>query len=118
MGTILECAAKILFLELFQHLTYCLVVAMICNVGRGQAGNKQISILMYIQFVQACKIPNVLQAPDQPQPRFTMSPENFLAQNGPRPLDEEEIQEAVRALLVTSAPPALIRIIGRAAYDA
>lgn len=59
----------------------------------------------------------VLQLEDQPQERFVMTPENYLRFDGPPPLDAEEIVEAVRELLMSSAPPALIRIIGRTAYS-
>lgn len=47
-----------------------------------------------------------------------MTPEIYLRHAGPDPLDAEEIQEAVRELLLSSAPPALIRVIGRDSYEA
>ena len=47
-----------------------------------------------------------------------MTPEAYLTGAGPKPLDEDEIKEAVRELLISSAPPALIRVIGRTAYQA
>ena len=47
-----------------------------------------------------------------------MTPEAYLTAAGPKPLDEDEIKEAVRELLMSSAPPALIRVIGRTAYQA
>lgn len=47
-----------------------------------------------------------------------MTPENYLAPVGPKPIDEDEIKEAVRQLLMSSAPPALLRVIGRIAYTA
>lgn len=60
-----------------------------------------------------------MEVVDQPhQPRFIMSPENYLRHDGPEPLDAEEIKEAVRELLMSSAPPALMRVIGRTAYQA
>jgi len=59
-----------------------------------------------------------LQASDHSPARFVMSAENYLKHNGPAPLDAEEIKEAVRDLLLSSGPPALIRVIGRTAYQA
>lgn len=58
-----------------------------------------------------------LQAQDQPQERFVMTPNNYLRNDNPPPLDAEEIMEAVHELLMSSAPPALIRVIGRTAYQ-
>lgn len=46
-----------------------------------------------------------------------MSRDNFLRHDGPPALDADEITEAVRNLLMSSAPPALIRVIGRTAYQ-
>ena len=59
-----------------------------------------------------------LQPTETPQPRFVMTPEAYLTAAGPKALDEDEIKEAVRELLMSSAPPALIRVIGRTAYQA
>lgn len=36
--------------------------------------------------------------------------------SGPAPLDEDEIREAVEALLLRRAPAALVRLIGKNAY--
>lgn len=47
-----------------------------------------------------------------------MTPENYLSHGGPKPIDEEEIKEAVRQLLMSSSPPALLRVIGRTAFQA
>ena len=58
-----------------------------------------------------------LQAAEQPQERFVMTPANYLRHDGAPPLDADEIMEAVRDLLMSSAPPALIRVIGRTAYQ-
>ena len=59
-----------------------------------------------------------LQPSSEPVPRYTMTPENFVAPAPSEPLDAEEIKEAVKILLMSSGPPALIRIIGRTAYTA
>jgi hypothetical protein len=45
-----------------------------------------------------------------------MTAERFMAQDAPRPLDEEEVREAVWELLFTRVPPALVRVLGRQAY--
>ena len=58
-----------------------------------------------------------VQPQDQPQERWVMSRDNFLRHDGPAALDADEITEAVRELLMSSAPPALIRVIGRTAYQ-
>lgn len=60
----------------------------------------------------------LVQPSSVPQPRFVMTPENFIAPPVNEPLDAEEIKEAVKNLLMSSAPPALIRVIGRTAYNA
>jgi hypothetical protein len=39
-----------------------------------------------------------------------------MAQDAPRPLDEEEVREAVWELLFARVPPALVRVLGRQAY--
>lgn len=59
-----------------------------------------------------------MQVQAQPQSRFVMTPSNYLRNDGPAPLDADEIMEAVQELLMSSAPPALIRVIGRTAYQA
>lgn len=45
-----------------------------------------------------------------------MRPEDFLADDTPPPIDEEEIREALATALRKRAPPALIRLVGRQAY--
>ncbi|EFN59116.1 hypothetical protein CHLNCDRAFT_137916 [Chlorella variabilis] len=45
-----------------------------------------------------------------------MDPAKFLEPGGPPPLDEDEIREAVEALLLRRAPTALVRLIGKNAY--
>ena len=60
----------------------------------------------------------LLQASEQPATRFVMTADSYLKHDGPAPLDAEEIKEAVRDLLLSSGPPALIRVIGRTAYQA
>ncbi|KAI3433581.1 hypothetical protein D9Q98_003392 [Chlorella vulgaris] len=45
-----------------------------------------------------------------------MDADKFLEPSGAPPLDEDEIREAVEALLLRRAPSALVRLIGRSAY--
>ena len=45
-----------------------------------------------------------------------MTPERFLAEVGPAPLDEDEIREAVWQLLFARAPPGLVRVVGKQVY--
>ncbi len=47
---------------------------------------------------------------------WAMTPEKFLADDTPPPIDEEEIREALAQALRDLAPPALIRLVGRQAY--
>ncbi len=47
-----------------------------------------------------------------PLPRRAMTAERFMAQDAPRPLDEEEVREAVWELLFARVP----RVLGRQAY--
>ena len=61
---------------------------------------------------------SLLQASEQPATRFVMTADCYLKHDGQTPLDAEEIKEAVRDLLLSSGPPALIRVIGRTAYQA
>lgn len=59
------------------------------------------------------------QAPAaQPAPhKAAMTPEAFLDFSGPQPIDADEIREAVERLLLSGAPPAITRVVGRAAYE-
>lgn len=47
---------------------------------------------------------------------LAMKPEDFLADDTPPPIDEDEIREALATALRKRAPPALIRLVGRQAY--
>lgn len=51
-----------------------------------------------------------------PHPRVPMTEEQYLVTDGPAPLDDQEIREAVWSLLSSRAPPSLVRVIGKQAY--
>ena len=46
------------------------------------------------------------------------TPENYVVYGATVPMDEDEVREAVEKLLLGErAPPALLKVVGRAAYD-
>ena len=46
-----------------------------------------------------------------------MTPENYVNAEATEPLDAEEIREALLSSLLSAAPPALVRVIGRSAFE-
>lgn len=46
-----------------------------------------------------------------------MTPEKYLVDETPPPLDEDEIREALQQTLRARAPPALVSLVGRPAYS-
>ena len=57
-------------------------------------------------------------APGQAPLRHIATPENYVVYGATTPMDEDEVREAVEKLLLGErAPPALLKVVGRAAYD-
>ena len=57
-----------------------------------------------------------MQGEKPPLLRRAMAPERFMVSDAARPLDEDEVREAVWELLFARVPPALVRVLGRQAY--
>lgn len=50
--------------------------------------------------------------------RHIATPENYLVYGAVPHVDEDEVREAVETLLLGErAPPALLKVVGRTAYD-
>ena len=53
-----------------------------------------------------------------PLARHSVSPETYVVYGAVTPMDEDEVREAVEKLLLGErAPPALLKVVGRSAYD-
>ena len=53
-----------------------------------------------------------------PVARHSVTPESYVMYGALTPVDEDEVREAVEKLLLGErAPPALLKVVGRNAYD-
>lgn len=57
-----------------------------------------------------------MQATSHLRPQH-VTPENFLVTSHDDHLDADEIEEAVHELLLSKAPPVLVRLIGKGCYQ-
>jgi hypothetical protein len=67
-------------------------------------------------LVRALAFAAQAQEEGKPKERYTMRAERFL-EPGPPPIDADEVREALWEALMEKAPPALVRLVGRSAYQ-
>mmetsp|Transcript_13710 Transcript_13710/g.41406 ORF Transcript_13710/g.41406 Transcript_13710/m.41406 type:complete len:1265 (+) Transcript_13710:304-4098(+) len=61
--------------------------------------------------------PEYPKRPIKTPEEWAMTPEKYLVDETPPPLDEDEIREALQQTLRARAPPALVSLVGRPAYS-